>query len=55
MYVEQVVETDNGVVSFKGTLTKQELETVVFVGLSVLLKSGSMLVERDEKKTFNYS
>lgn len=43
MIVNQVVETEEGTVTFQGELTDAELEAVVSVGLNVLLKTGSLV------------
>jgi DNA-directed RNA polymerase beta subunit len=48
MRVRQVIETEEGEVTFEGTLTGKELEAVVAVGLNYLLKVGAMLVDSIE-------
>ncbi len=49
MKVDNVFETPEGTVEFKGELTPQELETVVTVGLNYLFKIGAMLNREAQK------
>lgn len=40
MQVESIVENDNGTATFTGTLSEQELQIVVTVGLNMLYAQG---------------
>lgn len=40
MYIEKVIETEDGKIEFKGTLQADELDFVLEVGLNVILAQG---------------
>lgn len=44
MEINQLVKTENGVVEFKGTLTDDEVNYILTVGLITLLENGSLSV-----------
>ena len=50
MEINKTIETPNGSVTFTGTLNQQELDVVLSVGLNVLLASGVLAKNFEERK-----
>jgi hypothetical protein len=55
MEIKKVLKTKNGTVTFKGSLTAEEHEFILAVGLNTLLESGALPMQlADEEDLADY-
>jgi hypothetical protein len=51
MLVNKVVETPMGTIKFEGELTEAEADTVIKIGLTVLMQAGQLKLVKDTTDT----
>ena len=52
MEIKKVIKTKNGEVTFKGSLSPEEHEFILAVGLNTLLENGVLPYQLDEDNEF---